>query len=70
MPAGREHRRLCLLVPVRPLDEERRRILLRCLRALEKVVPSIGEEGGAVEYYERLREMAELATELGNSGPR
>jgi hypothetical protein len=70
VPAGREHRRLCLLVPVRPLDEERRRILLRCLRALEKVVPSIGEEGGAVEYYERLREMAELATELGNSGPR
>ncbi|MEV7941796.1 MULTISPECIES: hypothetical protein [unclassified Kitasatospora] len=50
-----------------PLDEKRRSILLGCLGALEKVVPSIGDEGGAIEYYERLREMAALAVELGNA---
>jgi hypothetical protein len=50
-----------------PLDERRRSILLRCLAALQKVVPSISDEGSAVEYYERLREMATLATEAGNA---
>ncbi|WLQ53748.1 hypothetical protein P8A21_40135 (plasmid) [Streptomyces poriferorum] len=50
-----------------PLDERRRSILLRCLAALEKVVPSISNEAGAVEYNERLREMATLATESGNA---
>ncbi|MGD3108778.1 hypothetical protein [Streptomyces sp. YGL11-2] len=50
-----------------PLDEKSRRTLLGCLAAVEKVLPSIGDEGSAVEYYERLREMAALAVELGNA---
>ncbi|WP_258017468.1 MULTISPECIES: hypothetical protein [Streptomyces] len=51
------------------LDERRRRILLMCLAALEKVLPSIDDEGGAIGYYERLREMAALAVELGTPTP-
>ncbi|WP_231607632.1 hypothetical protein [Streptacidiphilus albus] len=50
-----------------PLGERRRSILLQCLAVLEKVVPSISDEGGAIEYYERLREMGTLATESGNA---
>ncbi|MER6611741.1 hypothetical protein ABT282_39430 [Streptomyces sp. NPDC000927] len=46
------------------LDEKRRRILLGCLAAVDKVLPSLGDGGDAVEYYERLRAMAELAAEL------
>jgi hypothetical protein len=53
-----------------PLDGRHRSILLRCLAALEKVVPSISNEGGAVEYYSRLREMATLANESGNAKAR
>ncbi|MGF1427527.1 hypothetical protein [Kitasatospora sp. LaBMicrA B282] len=48
-----------------PLDERHRSILLQRLAVLETVVPSIGDDGGAIEYYERLREMATLATESG-----
>ncbi|MFJ9683902.1 hypothetical protein ACIRP2_38770 [Streptomyces sp. NPDC101194] len=47
-----------------PLDEKRRRTLLGCLAAVEKVLPSLGDGGDAVEYYERLRAMAGLAAEL------
>ncbi|WP_223183387.1 MULTISPECIES: hypothetical protein [unclassified Streptomyces] len=50
-----------------PLDEKRREILLESAAAIERVLPSIDEEDGAVEYYERLRNMANLATELGNA---
>ncbi|MFB8241018.1 hypothetical protein ACFC58_31220 [Kitasatospora purpeofusca] len=53
-----------------PLDERRRRILLACLAAVEKVLPSIDDEGGAIEYYERLRDMAALAVEVGNTNSR
>ncbi|MEV5082521.1 hypothetical protein AB0K74_28010 [Streptomyces sp. NPDC056159] len=49
-----------------PLDEKRHEILLVCLGAVEKVQPSIDDEGGAIEYYERLREMAALAVKIGN----
>ncbi|MFE3526911.1 hypothetical protein ACFXOD_36095 [Streptomyces sp. NPDC059161] len=49
------------------LDEQRRSTLLRCLAALEEVAPSIGDESGAIEYYEPLREMATLANESGNA---
>ncbi|MFE9427721.1 hypothetical protein ACFYNO_32685 [Kitasatospora sp. NPDC006697] len=52
-----------------PLDEKRRRTLLSCLAAVEKVLPSVDEDG-AVEYYRRLREMAALAVELGNANAR
>ncbi|MFD7583631.1 hypothetical protein [Kitasatospora sp. NPDC059817] len=52
------------------LDENRRGTLLACLAALEKVLPSLGDEGGGAEYYERLHEMAVLAAELGNARPR
>ncbi|GAA2274794.1 hypothetical protein GCM10010430_71000 [Kitasatospora cystarginea] len=53
-----------------PLDEKRRRILLACLAAVERVLPSIDDEGGAIEYYERLRDMAALAVEVGNANSR
>ena len=49
------------------LDERRHRILVRCLVAIEKVLPLIGDRGGAFEYYERLREMAVLAVRLGDT---
>jgi hypothetical protein len=49
------------------LDERRHRILVRCLVAIEKVLPLIGDKGGAFEYYERLREMAVLAVRLGDT---
>jgi hypothetical protein len=48
------------------LDEKRRRTLLGCLAAVEKVLPSIDDTGGAIEYYERLRDMASWAVELGD----
>ncbi|WP_439678231.1 hypothetical protein [Embleya sp. MST-111070] len=50
-----------------PLDEQRRRLLLVCLAAVEKVLPSIDDEAGAIEYYERLRKMAALAVGIGNA---
>ncbi|MFJ6216646.1 hypothetical protein ACIQGZ_25440 [Streptomyces sp. NPDC092296] len=50
-----------------PLDERRHKILLVCLPAVEKVLPSIDDEGGAIDYYERLREMAAMAVEIGNA---
>jgi hypothetical protein len=53
-----------------PLDEQRQEILLVCLAAVEKVLPSIDDEGGATEYYERLREMAALAVKIGNANAR
>ncbi|MET9694728.1 hypothetical protein ABZY81_41100 [Streptomyces sp. NPDC006514] len=53
-----------------PFDEERRDALLSCLAAVEKVLSLIDDEGGAIEHYERLREMAALAVEIGNAGPR
>ncbi|MFE5556506.1 hypothetical protein [Streptomyces sp. NPDC056544] len=53
-----------------PFDEERRDALLSCLAAVEKVLPLIDDEGGAIEHYERLRAMAVLAVEIGNAGPR
>ncbi|MFF1367836.1 hypothetical protein [Streptomyces virginiae] len=53
-----------------PFDVKRRDALLRCLAAVEKVLPSIDDEGGGIERYERLREMAALAVESGNDGPR
>lgn len=49
------------------LDERRHRVLVRCLGAVEKVLPSIGEDGGAREYLERLREMAESAIRPGDA---
>ncbi|MFJ9933292.1 hypothetical protein ACIRSJ_09220 [Streptomyces virginiae] len=51
-----------------PLDEKRRKVLLLCLAAVEKVLPSI--DGSASEYYEHLRDMAALAVELGNADAR
>lgn len=53
-----------------PLDEKRRKILLVCLAAVEKVLPSIDDEDGASEYYKHLRDMAALAVELGNANAR
>ncbi|WP_392667353.1 hypothetical protein [Streptomyces sp. LN785] len=53
-----------------PLDEKRHRILLIRLAAVEKVLPSIEDEDGAIEYYERVREMAAVAVELGNTKAR
>ncbi|WP_229853160.1 hypothetical protein [Streptomyces violascens] len=50
-----------------PLDEKRREILLACLAAVEKVLPSIGDEGNATEYYKHLRDMAAAAVGLGNA---
>ncbi|MEU7513036.1 hypothetical protein AB0B13_13660 [Streptomyces sp. NPDC042898] len=52
-----------------PLDERRHKILLVCLAAVEKVLPSIDDES-ATEYYEHLREMAAVAVELGNATAR
>ncbi|MFD8755688.1 hypothetical protein ACFV0O_32640 [Kitasatospora sp. NPDC059577] len=52
------------------LDEKRRKILLTCLAAVEKVLPSIDDEGGAIEYYKRLRDMAALAVEHGSANTR
>lgn len=52
-----------------PLDERRRKILLVRLAAVEKVLPSIDDEG-VTEYYEHLREMAAVAVELGNATAR
>ncbi|MFE3206185.1 hypothetical protein [Embleya sp. NPDC059237] len=49
-----------------PLDEQRQGLLLVCLAAVEKVLPSIDDEAGAIEYYERLREMAALAVGIGH----
>ncbi|MDT9690514.1 hypothetical protein Q5762_19645 [Streptomyces sp. P9(2023)] len=43
------------------LDARRRAILLRCRAAVEKVLPALDDENGAVAYYARLRHMAELA---------
>ncbi|WP_266873298.1 hypothetical protein [Streptomyces sp. NBC_01381] len=53
-----------------PLDEKRRKSLLICLAAVEKVLPSIDDEDGATEYYKHLRDMAALAVELGNANSR
>ncbi|MER6485872.1 hypothetical protein ABT264_20265 [Streptomyces virginiae] len=53
-----------------PLDEKRRKVLLLCLAAVEKVLPSIDDEDSASEYYEHLRNMAALAVELGNADAR
>ncbi|MEV2211564.1 hypothetical protein AB0H86_08865 [Streptomyces sp. NPDC050997] len=53
-----------------PLDEKRRTILLSRLAAVENVLPSIEDEGGVIEYYKRLRDMAALAAELGNANAR
>lgn len=53
-----------------PLDERRHKILLGRLAAVEKVLPLIDDEGDAIEYYERLREMAALAAEIGNANAR
>ncbi|MCZ1021043.1 hypothetical protein [Streptomyces noursei] len=53
-----------------PLDEKRRRILLGCLAAVEKVLPSLGDGGDAIEYYERLRAMAALTAEVSNAKAR
>ncbi|WP_234445254.1 hypothetical protein [Streptomyces rimosus] len=53
-----------------PLDERRHKILLGCLAAVERILPLIGNEGGAFEYYERLRKMAALAAETGNADAR
>lgn len=51
-----------------PLDARHRGILLQCLAVLEeRVLPSISDEDGAIEYYDRLRKMATLATEFGNA---
>jgi hypothetical protein len=50
-----------------PLDEQRREILLVCLSAVEKVLPSLDDAGGAIGYYEHLRKMAALAVEIGNA---
>lgn len=44
------------------LDESRYGVVLQCIAALEKVLPSIGDEYGS-RYYERLRQMAVLAVE-------
>ncbi|WP_406510429.1 hypothetical protein [Streptomyces sp. NBC_00212] len=52
------------------LDESVNEILLGCLAAVEKVLPLIDDEGGAIEYYERLREMAALVAEIGNANAR
>ncbi|MFJ9647629.1 hypothetical protein [Streptomyces sp. NPDC101206] len=52
-----------------PLDGKRREILLVCLAAVEKALPSIDDDG-ASEYYKRLRNMAALAVELGNANAR
>ncbi|MEO3978041.1 hypothetical protein [Streptomyces sp. CAU 1734] len=49
-----------------PLDEQRQRTLLVCLAAVEAVLPSIDDEDGAIEYYERLRHMAALAVKAGS----
>ncbi len=53
-----------------PLDGKRREILLVCLAAIEKVLPSIDDDDGASEYYKHLRDMAVLAVELGNANAR
>ncbi|KOG73034.1 hypothetical protein ADK47_16185 [Streptomyces rimosus subsp. rimosus] len=53
-----------------PLDERHHEGLLRCLAAVEKVLPLIEDEGNAIEYYERLREMTALAAEIGNTNTR
>ncbi len=53
-----------------PLDGKRREILLVCLAAIEKVLPSIDDDDGASEYYKHLRDMAALAVELGNANAR
>ncbi|WP_033443263.1 hypothetical protein [Saccharothrix sp. NRRL B-16314] len=47
------------------LDERRDRILVRCLGAVEKVLPLIGDDERASEYFERLREMAGLVVRRG-----
>ncbi|MFJ8313317.1 MULTISPECIES: hypothetical protein [unclassified Streptomyces] len=52
-----------------PLEGKRREILLGCLAAIEKVLPSIDDDG-ASEYYKHLRDMAALAAELGNTNAR
>jgi hypothetical protein len=46
------------------LDERRHLILVRCLVAVEKVLPLIGDDERAFEYHERLREMAGLVVRL------
>ncbi|MFI8828733.1 hypothetical protein [Streptomyces sp. NPDC053431] len=57
----------CVLSSLRgPLDEKRREVLLVCLAAVEKVLPSIRDEDGASEYYAHLRDMAASAVQLGN----
>ena len=51
------------------VDERCHGVLLKCIAALEKVLPSIGDEDGT-KYYERLHEMAVLAAGVGNAGER
>ncbi|MFD7659546.1 hypothetical protein ACFV4N_36685 [Actinosynnema sp. NPDC059797] len=48
------------------LDERRRRVVARRLVAVEEVLRSIDGDG-AVEYCERLREMAVLVVRLGDA---
>ncbi|WP_424210601.1 hypothetical protein ACN20G_00055 [Streptomyces sp. BI20] len=52
-----------------PLEDKRREVLLLCLAAVEKVLPSIDDDG-AFDYYAHLRNMATLAAELDGTGPR
>ncbi|MFD9740660.1 hypothetical protein [Umezawaea sp. NPDC059074] len=47
------------------LDERHHRILSRCLVAVASVLPLLGDDGGAVEYWERVQEMAVLVVRLG-----
>jgi hypothetical protein len=46
------------------LGERCHRSLVRCLVAVEKVLPLIDDDDRAFEYYERLREMAGLVVRL------
>lgn len=52
------------------LDEKRRGTLLSCLAAVEKVLSSVDDDAGAIEYYRRLRDMAVLVAALGNANAR
>ncbi|CAM5587665.1 hypothetical protein GCM10010329_47630 [Streptomyces spiroverticillatus] len=42
-------------------------IRLACLAAVEKVLPSVEDEAGAVEYCTRLRDMIALAVEIAGA---
>lgn len=50
-----------------PLDEKLREILLLCLAEVDKALPLLDDEVGAIEYYEHLRDMAALAVEIANA---